>query len=103
MYIYSKDIWLDEDKKTETADEYFYKDVTNVSVKSTEEKPKSLVTASSGGCSKPQLAIQSQTLTSDKFTIVVPGASLELALYNKSEINAQIQAVRAKLREKKRG
>jgi len=83
---------MDEDKKSELTEEYFYRDVTSFSTKTETELAKEV---KNGQISKAEIE-------SNKFIIIVPGASLTIAL-DKTDDDYEniIQGMKQKLREKK--
>jgi len=88
VYLYQYVIYMDEDKKREYSEEYFYKDVTNFSTRSETEKAKGTLGNS----------IEVETT---KFALVVPGATLTVAVEGSKNFEDAIQAMKQKLREKK--
>ena len=79
---------MDEDKKSERTDEFHYKDVTSFSTNSETETARGL-----GG--------NTFTVTSDQFTMVVPGDKLYVAMGDVENADEIIQGMKQKLREKK--
>lgn len=88
VYLYSYTFNMDEDKKTESTDEFFYKDVTSFSTSSETE------TAHGLGDSKFEVE-------TNKFKMVVPGDKIFVSMDGVSDSEAIIQAMKQKLREKK--
>lgn len=98
VYAYQYTINLDSDEKKERAEEYFYKDITNfTSIDDTEEFE---FEVTKGGC-RPSTEIQRIKVNTNTFKIAVPGDAFECSMISNSEIEGQIQALKAKLREKK--
>lgn len=98
VYAYQYTINLDSDEKKERSEEYFYKDITNfTSIDDTEEFE---FEVTKGGC-KPSTEIQRIKVNTNTFKIAVPGDAFECSMISNSEIEGQIQALKAKLREKK--
>lgn len=98
VYAYQYTINLDSDEKKERAEEYFYKDITNfTSIDDTEEFE---FEVTKGGC-KPTTELQRLKVNTNTFKIAVPGDAFECSMISNSEIEGQIQALKAKLREKK--
>ena len=98
VYAYQYTINLDSDEKKERAEEYFYKDITNfTSIDDTEEFE---FEVTKGGC-RPSTEIQRIKINTNTFKIAVPGDAFECSMISNSEIEGQIQALKAKLREKK--
>ena len=89
---------MDSDEKKERAEEYFYKDITNfTSIDDTEEFE---FEVTKGGC-KPSTEMQRIKVNTNTFKIAVPGDAFECSMISNSEIEGQIQALKAKLRENK--
>ena len=88
VYLYSYTFNMDEDKKNERTDEFFYKDVTSFSTLSESDTAHGL-----GG--------NTFEVTSEQFAMVVPGDKLFLAMGDIMDADSIIQAMKQKLREKK--
>ncbi len=88
IYIYRYTFNMDEDKKSESTDEFFYKDVTSFSTASETE------TAHGMGDNKFDVE-------SNKFKMVVPGDQIYVSMDGISNSEEIIQAMKQKLREKK--
>ena len=88
VYLYSYTFNMDEDKKTERTDEFFYKDVTSFSTSSETETAK----GNQG---------QSIEVETNKFAMVVPGDKLYMSMDGVSNAEQIIQGMKQKLREKK--
>ena len=88
VYIYRYTFHKDEDKKNESTDEFFYKDVTSFSTSSETE------TAHGLGDEKFEVE-------TNKFCMVVPGDKLYVSMDGVEDSEAIIQAMKQKLREKK--
>lgn len=88
VYIHRYTFNMDEDKKNESTDEFFYKDVTSFSTSSETE------TAHGLGDSKFEVE-------TNKFCMVVPGDKLYVSMDGVADSEAIIQAMKQKLREKK--
>ena len=88
IYIYRYTFNMDEDKKQESTDEFFYKDVTSFSTSSETE------TAHGLGDEKFEVE-------SNKFKMVVPGDKIFVSMDGVSNSEDIIQAMKQKLREKK--
>lgn len=98
VYAYQYTINLDSDEKKERAEEYFYKDITNfTTIDDTEEIEFEIA---KGGC-KPSTELKRIKVNTNFFKIAVPGDAFECSMISNSEIEGQIQALKAKLREKK--
>ena len=80
---------MDEDKKSESTEEYFYRDVTSFNSRTETEEAKD----NHGN----KIEVES-----NKFCIVVPGATLTVALQDTTgDFESAIQGMKQKLREKK--
>lgn len=89
VYIYQYTMNMDEDKKSESTEEYFYRDVTSFNTRTETENAKD----NHGN----KIEVES-----NKFAIIVPGATLCVALDDSNgDFEAAIQGMRQKLREKK--
>lgn len=89
VYIYQYTMNMDEDKKSESTEEYFYRDVTSFNTRTETENAK-------------DIHGNKVEIESNKFAIIVPGATLCVALDNtNSNVEASIQGMKQKLREKK--
>ena len=104
VYVYRYRHYLDRDKKKEQTEEYFYKDIVGLSTTSKEEKTKSVISFKKKGCGGPQTNIaNNESIEQTKFCIKVPGDSLYVSMQGTSENEEVVQAMKAKLREKKNG
>lgn len=104
VYVYRYRHFLDRDKKKEQTEEYFYKDIVGLSTTSKEEKTKSVISFKKKGCKGPQTNIaNNESIEQTKFCIKVPGDSLYVSMQGTSENEDIVQAMKAKLREKKNG
>lgn len=88
VYIYRYTFNMDEDKKNESTDEFFYKDVTSFSTSS--------VTETAHGLGDKKFEVES-----NKFSMVVPGDKLYVSMDGVVDSESIIQAMKQKLREKK--
>lgn len=89
VYIYQYTMNMDEDKKSESTEEYFYRDVTSFNSRTETEEAK--------GNHGSKIEVES-----NKFCIVVPGATLTVALQDTTgDFESAIQGMKQKLREKK--
>ncbi|WP_455543706.1 hypothetical protein [Intestinibacter sp.] len=88
IYIYRYTFHMDEDKKSESTDEFFYKDVTSFST-ATE-------TETAHGLEGKNFEVES-----NKFTMVVPGDKIFVSMDGVPNADDTIQAMKQKLREKK--
>jgi hypothetical protein len=99
VYVYQYTFNLDEDGKKESTEEYFYKDITNFSTSSdTVEKP---VIEMAGGCLGKKPKLVRKNVETEQFALVVPGDKFYCSMDKKSDTEGVIQAMKAKLREKK--
>ena len=88
IYLYQYIIYLDEDKKKESTEEYFYTDVTSFATRTETE------TAKNGG--------QDYEVETSKFVMVVPGATLSVAVEDSAgDFEEAVRRMKHKLREKK--
>ncbi|NDV45464.1 hypothetical protein D0T49_00155 [Paludibacter sp. 221] len=93
VYLYQYTFNMDEDGKQEKTEEYFYKDITNFSASSdTEESPV---------YDPKQKKEILKNIDSCRFAITVPGDKLWCAMDQNDYTERAIQAMKAKLREKK--
>jgi len=88
IYLYSCTFNMDNEKKSERTDEFFYKDVTSFS------------TLSETDVAHGHKGITFE-VTSDQFALVVPGDKLCLAMGDVPDAESIIQGMKQKLREKK--
>lgn len=88
VYIYRHTFNMDEDKKNESTDEFFYKDVTSFSTSSETEI--------AHGLGDEKFEVET-----NKFCMVVPGDKLYVSMDGVEDSEAIIQAMKQKLREKK--
>lgn len=90
VYIYQYTMNMDEDKKSESTEEYFYRDVTSFNTRTETEK------------NAKDIHGNKIEVESNKFAIIVPGATLCVALDDTNgDFEAAIQGMKQKLREKK--
>ena len=89
IYLFIHTFHMDEDKKSERTDEFFYKDVTSFSTTTDNEKIKTLGDA--------QTEVESR-----RFAMVVPGDKLFMSMDGCPDAEQTIQAMKQKLREKKK-
>lgn len=98
VYVYQYTVNLDKSDKKERAEEYFYKDITNLTTIDETENFSFIVRK--GGClGKP--ATESTNISTSEFKIVVPGEAFLCSMVPNDETEGKIQALKAKLREKK--
>ena len=88
IYIFRHTFNMDEDKKNESTDEFFYKDVTSFSTSSETEEAR--------GLGNEKFEVET-----NKFCMVVPGDKLTVSMDGVTDSESIIQAMKQKLREKK--
>ena len=89
IYLYQYVIYLDEDKKKESTEEYFYSDVTSFATRTETESAKN----------NEGVKFEVET---NKFAMIVPGATLTVALEDSAgDFEEAIKRMKYKLREKK--
>lgn len=97
VYVYQYTINLDSDEKKERAEEYFYKDITNfTTVDDTEELEFEIYK----GCLK-RLESERLKVNTNSLKISIPGDAFMCSMVSDDETEGKIQALKAKLREKK--
>lgn len=97
VYVYQYTINLDSDEKKERAEEYFYKDITNfTTVDDTEELEFEIYK----GCLK-RLESERLKVNTNSLKISIPGDAFMCSMVSDDETERKIQALKAKLREKK--
>jgi hypothetical protein len=93
VYLYRNTIHFDKDDKSIITEEYFYKDITNFSTSSdTVETP---------FWDPKQEKTVLKNVDSNRFALTVPGDKFFCSLEQNDYTNRAIQAMKAKLREKK--
>jgi len=93
VYLYQYTKHFDKDDKKERTEEYFYKDITNFStVSETVETP---------FWDKKKKKEVLSNVDTNEFALVVPGDKFFCAMKQNDETERAIQAMKAKLREKK--
>jgi len=93
VYLYQFTFNLDEDGKKEATEEYFYKDITNFSTSSdTVETPY---------WDDKQKKTLLENVNTNRFALTVPGDKFYCAMEQNDYTERAIQAMKAKLREKK--
>ncbi|MBQ8678762.1 MAG: hypothetical protein IJ530_16050 [Treponema sp.] len=97
VYVYQYTLNLDKDDKKERAEEYFYKDITNFTTVDESENYDFEVTK---GCMKAT-ELRRIPVNTNSLKIVVPGDAFMCSMISSDETEGQIQALKAKLREKK--
>ncbi|MCH5293198.1 MAG: hypothetical protein J1E07_05665 [Treponema sp.] len=98
VYVYQYTVNLDKSDKKERAEEYFYKDITNFTT--IDETENLSFTVRKGGC-LGKSATESTNISTSEFKIVVPGEAFLCSMVPNDETEGKIQALKAKLREKK--
>ena len=93
VYLYQNTLNLDEDGKKEITEEYFYKDITNFSTSSD--------TVETSYWNSKQKKYLLENVDSNRFTLTVPGDKFNCSMEQNEYSERAIQAMKAKLREKK--
>ncbi len=88
VYIYAMSFNMDDDKRNERTDEYFYKDITSFSTVTDNDKIKSK--------SDEDLYVESHTIK-----IIVPGDYIQSSIQGVENPEEIVQGMKQKLREKK--
>jgi len=91
VYMHKMVFHLDKDSKEERTEEYFYKDITNFSTSTS-----SVETISTSGCTNK---VSRTSIEVKEFALIVPGDKFTCT--TQQDVERQIQAMKAKLREKK--
>jgi hypothetical protein len=101
VYVYQYTLNLNEDGKNERTEEYFYKDITNFSTTSDSAEQEQIVAKK--GCLGigAKTTVVRQNLDTDRFALIVPGDKFFCELVKNDYSESRIQAMKAKLREKK--
>jgi hypothetical protein len=93
VYLYQYTFNLDEDGKKEITEEYFYKDITNFSTSSD--------TVETSYWDPKQKRYLLENVDSNRFALTVPGDKFYCSMAQNEYTERAIQAMKAKLREKK--
>jgi len=93
VYMYQNTLNLDEDGKQERTEEYFYKDITNFST--------STDTVETSYWDPKQKKNLLENIDSNRFALTVPGEKFYCSMEKNEYTERAIQAMKAKLREKK--
>lgn len=93
VYLYQNTIHLDKDDKKVATEEYFYKDITNFST--------STDTVETPYWDPKQKKSLLENIDSNRFALTVPGDKFYCSLEQNDYTERAIQAMKAKLREKK--
>lgn len=88
VYVYSFTYNTITDSKKETSDEFFYKDIVNISTYE-------------ASVDKTYKKKKTQTLTYSQIALTVPGDKLYFSCMNDSEMERKLKTIKQKLREKK--
>ena len=88
-YVYRYTFHMDNDNKSESTDEYFYRDLTSLSTSSETEV--------AHGAGNKRFEVES-----NKFKLVVPGDTILVSMDGVPDSEDIIQAMKQKMREKKR-
>jgi hypothetical protein len=98
VYVYQYTFNMDEDGKKEATEEYFYKDITNFSTASdTIEKEDVIEKVNCNG----EVTYKRTNVETNRFALVVPGDKFYCSMEKNDYTERSIQAMKAKLREKK--
>jgi hypothetical protein len=93
VYLYQNTIHFDKDDKSVATEEYFYKDITNFST--------STDTVETPYWDPKQKKSLLENIDSNRFALTVPGDKFYCSLEQNDYTERAIQAMKAKLREKK--
>jgi hypothetical protein len=101
VYVYQYTLNLNEEGKNERTEEYFYKDITNFSTTSESAEQEEIVQKK--GCLGigAKNTVTRRSLDTDRFALIVPGDKFFCELVKNDYSEGRIQAMKAKLREKK--
>jgi hypothetical protein len=99
VHAYQNTFSMEDDGKKETTEEYFYKDITNFSTKS--DTADISVVVEKGGCLSKKLELVPQTVEIEHFSLASAGGGFTCSMNKKQDTEGVIQAMKAKLREKK--
>jgi hypothetical protein len=101
VYVYQSTLNLNEDGKNERTEEYFYKDITNFSTTSESAEQEEIIQKK--GCLGigAGITVARKNLDTDRFALIVPGDKFFCELVKNDYSEGRIQAMKAKLREKK--
>ena len=93
VFMYQNTLNLDEDGKKEKTEEYFYKDITNFTTTSD--------TVETSYWNSKQKRYLIENVHSNRFALTVPGEKFYCSMEQNEYTERVIQAMKAKLREKK--
>lgn len=99
VYVYQYTINLDINTKRERAEEYFYKDITNFTT--VDDNKTITFDAIKGGCLGKTTQLDPKSVSISEFKIAVSGDAFLCSMIPNDETEGKIQALKAKLREKK--
>ncbi len=97
VYVYQYNFHMDEDGKKEATEEYFYKDITAFSTSSDTVEKEVLEKVNCKG----DATYKRTNVETNLFALVVPGDKLCCSMEKNDYTERSIQAMKAKLREKK--
>ena len=98
IYVWQYTFSMIDDTKKERTEEYFYKDITNFStLVETVEKE----TAEEVGCLKTNIEWKRKNVDYNQFAVIVPGDKFYCSIEDDEYVEAAVQGLKAKLREKK--
>jgi hypothetical protein len=99
VYAYQYTLHMNEDSKKERTEEYFYRDITNfTTVSESEQKEYRRI---GKGCLVKKLEVEHQNVDYERFAISVGGERFLCEMINDDDATSRVQAMKAKLREKK--
>ena len=99
IYVWQYTFSMIDDTKKERTEEYFYKDITNFSTSA--ETLEKYVPVLEKHCLKKEKKWLRQNVDYNKFSIVVPGDKFYCSIEDDEYVEAAVQGLKAKLREKK--
>jgi hypothetical protein len=99
VYVYQYTFNMNEDGKKERTEEYFYKDITNFSTSSESEEKE--YWEAGKGCLNKIPTVTRKNIDHDVFYLIVPGDKFGCDIASVEDSSNIIQAMKAKLREKK--
>jgi hypothetical protein len=99
VYVYQYTFNMDKDEKKERTEEYFYKDITNFSTSSESEEQETWEAGK--GCLNKVPTVTRKNINHDVFYLIVPGDKFGCDIASVEDSSNVIQAMKAKLREKK--
>ena len=100
VYVYSYIVDMLSGSNREKCDEYFYKDIVNIT---TVDETKEFPVVKMGGCGGKTATTTKETISISQLQVVVPGDKLYCAIVPEfnTDLETKLKAVKAKIREKK--